>query len=96
MSRYIVRSWKTVMGDRGQESQICQASLEVDARTKEQAAEIAKRTFCDAQARNKGADALSTAFSLMPEERIRSLLPHADVERVHLVDASGKSSEVTA
>jgi hypothetical protein len=49
MSRYIVRFWKTVMGDRGQESQICQASLELDARTKEQAAEIAKRTFCDAQ-----------------------------------------------
>ncbi|QFI77263.1 MULTISPECIES: FAD:protein FMN transferase [Bradyrhizobium] len=42
------------------------------------------------------ADALSTAFSLMPEERIRSLLPHVDVERVHLVDASGKPSEITA
>ena len=42
------------------------------------------------------ADALSTAFSLMPEERIRSLLPHVDIERVHLVDASGKPSEITA
>ncbi|WP_366864576.1 FAD:protein FMN transferase [Bradyrhizobium sp.] len=42
------------------------------------------------------ADALSTAFSLMPEERIRSLLPHVDIERVHLVDASGKPSELTA
>lgn len=42
------------------------------------------------------ADALSTAFSLMPEERIRSLLPHADVERVHLVDAAGQPSEIVA
>jgi FAD:protein FMN transferase len=42
------------------------------------------------------ADALSTAFSLMPEERIRWLLPYVDVDRVHLIDASGKSSEITA
>lgn len=42
------------------------------------------------------ADALSTAFSLMPEERIRSLLPQVDVERVHLIDAAGKSSEIAA
>ncbi|MDA9522554.1 thiamine biosynthesis protein ApbE [Bradyrhizobium sp. CCBAU 11434] len=42
------------------------------------------------------ADALSTAFSLMPEERIRSLLPAVDVERVHLVDAEGKPSEIAA
>ncbi|WP_375157889.1 FAD:protein FMN transferase [Bradyrhizobium sp. RDT46] len=42
------------------------------------------------------ADALSTAFSLMPEERIRWLLPYVDVERVHLIDAAGKSSEITA
>ncbi|WP_445217099.1 FAD:protein FMN transferase [Bradyrhizobium sp. Pa8] len=42
------------------------------------------------------ADALSTAFSLMPEERIRSLLPHVDIERVHLIDAAGKSSEIVA
>lgn len=40
------------------------------------------------------ADALSTAFSLMPEDRIRSLLPHVDVERLHLVDAAGKASEI--
>jgi thiamine biosynthesis lipoprotein len=42
------------------------------------------------------ADALSTAFSLMPEERIRSLLPHVDIERVHLIDATGKSSDLVA
>lgn len=42
------------------------------------------------------ADALSTAFSLMPPERIRSLLPHVDVERVHLVDPAGNSFELLA
>lgn len=42
------------------------------------------------------ADALSTAFSLLPEESIRSLMPYVDVERVHLIDAAGKSSEIAA
>jgi thiamine biosynthesis lipoprotein len=42
------------------------------------------------------ADALSTAFSLMREGRIRSLLPHVDIERVHLVDAAGAISELVA
>lgn len=37
------------------------------------------------------ADALSTAFSLMSEERIRPLLREVDVERVHLIDAAGRS-----
>lgn len=40
------------------------------------------------------ADALSTAFSLMPEDLIRSLLSHVDIERVHLIDAAGKSFEL--
>jgi thiamine biosynthesis lipoprotein len=42
------------------------------------------------------ADALSTAFSLMPEARIRSLLPKAGIERVHLIDAAGAVSELVA
>ncbi len=42
------------------------------------------------------ADAASTAFSLMPEDRIRALLQHTDVERVHLIDAAGKPSEIVA
>ncbi len=41
------------------------------------------------------ADALSTAFSLMPEERIRSLLPHLGIERVHLIDAAGLGSDLS-
>lgn len=42
------------------------------------------------------ADALSTAFSLMPQSQIRSLLPRVDVARVHLVDAAGVVSELVA
>jgi thiamine biosynthesis lipoprotein len=42
------------------------------------------------------ADALSTAFSLMPVERIRTLLPLVDIERVHLVDTAGNISELVA
>ncbi len=42
------------------------------------------------------ADALSTAFSLMPQEQIRSLLPRVDIDRVHLIDAAGKSAELSA
>jgi FAD:protein FMN transferase len=42
------------------------------------------------------ADALTKAFSLMSEERIRSLLPQVDIERVHLIDAAGKSSDLVA
>jgi FAD:protein FMN transferase len=42
------------------------------------------------------ADALSTAFSLMPEERIRSLLPLLDIERVHLIDVAGRSIDLQA
>ncbi|WP_371260926.1 FAD:protein FMN transferase [Bradyrhizobium sp. Cp5.3] len=42
------------------------------------------------------ADALSTAFSLMPEAQIRSLLPKTGIERVHLIDAAGGVSELVA
>lgn len=40
------------------------------------------------------ADALSTAFSLMGESQIRSLLAHVEIERVHLIDARGAVSEL--
>ncbi|WP_298252925.1 FAD:protein FMN transferase [Bradyrhizobium sp.] len=42
------------------------------------------------------ADALSTAFSLMPEDQIRALLPHVDIDRVHLIDATGSSVDLVA
>lgn len=41
------------------------------------------------------ADAMSTAFSLMPEQQIRSLLPRVDIDRVHLIDEAGKSVELS-
>jgi thiamine biosynthesis lipoprotein len=42
------------------------------------------------------ADALSTAFSFMPKEGIRSLPPRMEIERVHLIDAAGKASDLLA
>lgn len=42
------------------------------------------------------ADALSTAFSLMPESEIRALLPRSEIERVHLIDASGVTIDFVA
>ncbi|PSO17110.1 FAD:protein FMN transferase [Bradyrhizobium sp. MOS003] len=42
------------------------------------------------------ADAFSTAFSLMPEDQIRSLLPGVDIDRVHLIDEASQSVELSA
>jgi thiamine biosynthesis lipoprotein len=42
------------------------------------------------------ADALSTAFSFMPKSQIQLLMPAAGIERVHLVDAAGTMSELSA
>jgi thiamine biosynthesis lipoprotein len=42
------------------------------------------------------ADALSTAFSFMTVQQIKSLLPQADIERVHLIDGAGAGFELTA
>ncbi len=42
------------------------------------------------------ADALTKPFSLLPEERIRSLLPQVEIERVHLIDAAGTASDLVA
>jgi thiamine biosynthesis lipoprotein len=54
------------------------------------------RSVTTVSRRATAADALSTAFSLMPEERIRPLLREADVERVHLIDAAGRPSDLVA
>ena len=42
------------------------------------------------------ADALSTAFSLMPQEQIRSLLPRVGIDRVYLIDQAGQSVALSA
>ncbi|MBB4367629.1 hypothetical protein GGD63_000398 [Bradyrhizobium sp. cir1] len=38
----------------------------------------------------------STAFSLGPEDQIRSLLPLVDIDRVYLIDEAGQSVELSA
>ena len=42
------------------------------------------------------ADALSTAFSLMPETQIRAVLPRVDIERVYGVDGTASVFELAA
>ncbi|WP_375160319.1 FAD:protein FMN transferase [Bradyrhizobium sp. RDT46] len=54
------------------------------------------RSVTTVSRRATAADALSTAFSLMPEDEIRSLLPRVDIDRVHLIDAAGMAVEVSA
>jgi hypothetical protein len=50
MSRFVVRFMKDVLGENGRETEICQSALEVDASSEGQAAELAKRKFCETQA----------------------------------------------
>lgn len=40
------------------------------------------------------ADALSTAFSMMDQERIRALMRVVDIERVHLIDSAGTALDL--
>lgn len=46
MSRYVVSFMKDVLGENGREIEVCQSSLEVDAPTEGEAAELAKEKFC--------------------------------------------------
>jgi hypothetical protein len=50
MSRYVVRFLKDVLGENGRHSEICQGILEIDAGSKADAVELAKRSFCGARA----------------------------------------------
>lgn len=49
MSRYVVRFLKDVLGENGRESEVCQSTVEVDAASESDAAELAKQKFCEAQ-----------------------------------------------
>lgn len=49
MARYIVRFMKDVVGDNGQQREICQHALEVGAVDRQDAAELAKIDFCTAE-----------------------------------------------
>jgi hypothetical protein len=50
MSRFVVRFMKDVLGENGREAEICQCCLEIDASDKADAAELAKRRFCETEA----------------------------------------------
>ena len=49
MARYIARFMKNVLGENGQEAEICQRSIEVDAVGPNDAAELAKVRFCETE-----------------------------------------------
>jgi hypothetical protein len=49
MSRYVVHFMKDVLGQNGREIEICQSVLEIDASDKDQATELAKQKFCQAE-----------------------------------------------
>jgi hypothetical protein len=46
MPRYMVRFVKDVLGENGRQAEICQSSMEIDAKDKVDAAELAKKNFC--------------------------------------------------
>ena len=49
MSWFVVRFMKDVLGDNGRHCEVCQSSVEVDASNEDEAAEVAKQTFCRMQ-----------------------------------------------
>ena len=49
MARYIARFMKSVLGENGHEAEICQRSIEIEARSVTDAAELAKMRFCEAE-----------------------------------------------
>jgi hypothetical protein len=49
MSQYVIRFMKDVLGGNGRQIEICQRTLEVDAASEEQAAELAKLKFCESE-----------------------------------------------
>jgi hypothetical protein len=49
MARYVARFMKDVLGENGHEAEICQRSIEVEAKSTGHAAELAKIRFCEAE-----------------------------------------------
>jgi len=47
MPRFVARFYKHVLGDNGQESDICQCVVDLDVLDNAQAREVAKRKFCE-------------------------------------------------
>jgi len=49
MARYVARFMKNVLGENGHEAEICQRSIDIEARNRGQAAELAKIKFCETE-----------------------------------------------
>jgi hypothetical protein len=49
MARYIARFMKNVLGENGHEAEICQSSIEIEAPSQAEAAELAKIRFCECE-----------------------------------------------
>jgi hypothetical protein len=49
MPRYVVRFVKDVLGENGRQAEVCQSRMEIDAKDKVDATEVAKKNFCGAQ-----------------------------------------------
>ena len=49
MVRYIARFMKNVLGENGHEAEICQCSMEIEALSRGDAAELAKIRFCETE-----------------------------------------------
>ena len=49
MSRYVVLFMKDVLGGYGRQIEICQSAVEIDAINENQATELAKQKFCEAE-----------------------------------------------
>jgi hypothetical protein len=49
MSHFVVSFMKDVLGHNGRQIEICQSTVEIDAPSEGQAAELAKQRFCKAE-----------------------------------------------
>jgi len=49
MSRYVVSFMKDVLGDNGRQIEVCQSTVEIDAKSEGEARELAKEKFCKAE-----------------------------------------------
>jgi hypothetical protein len=49
MARYVARFMKNVLGENGHEAEICQRSIEIEAPSVVDAAELAKMKFCESE-----------------------------------------------
>ncbi len=49
MSRFVISFMKNVLGENGRQIEVCQRTMEVDAPSEGEAAELAKQKFCKAE-----------------------------------------------